>query len=138
MKRRILTLALIALAAVSTGARRRSVGVRACAALKADSVTLRYAGTTSGCATGNGLSCEIGETISVDLSAASYDVRCGSHQTTIRFGDAITRTVTTNGSLPSFAHQYGTAGGYVLEATVSNGHSTARATQLVLVGSPGY
>jgi hypothetical protein len=139
MKRKILTLALIALAAASIGAKRRSIGgARACAALKTENVVLRYAGSSSGCASGNGVACEIGETVSVDLTASGYDARCGAHQTTIRFGDATTRTVTTNGSLPSFAHQYGTAGGYLLEATVSNGHSTASTSQMVMVGSAGY
>ena len=134
MKRRILTLILIALAAASTGARRRSVGgTRPCAALKADNVVVVYTGGTSGCASGNEKNCQIGETISFAVTTAGYDAACGEHELVMRFGDARTETRSATGALPGFLHSYTSPGAYTIEATLSNGKSSVKSSQMLLV-----
>jgi PKD domain len=134
MKRKVLVLLVILLAATTLGARRRSVGgTRGCAALTASNLSVRYTGALSGCATGNATQCQIGEAITFDLSTLAYDTSCGEHQIVMRFGDARSDTRTATGKLPSFSHAYATAGGYAVEATVSNGSSSAKLSQMVMV-----
>lgn len=140
MNRKVLTLFLIALALTSVGARRRSVGgTRGCAALKTENLVVSFKGALSGCATGNATQCQIGEAISFELTTVAYDATCGDHQLVMRFGDARTESRTVKGSLPSFQHTYATAGGYAIEATVSNGASSVKSSQMLMVaGGDGY
>lgn len=137
LKRKRVTLVLIVLAVSSNGAaRRRAVGpIAACAALTPQNLSVRYTGSLSGCATGNSTQCQIGESITFQVSTLAYDAGCGEHQVVMRFGDTKSESRTVKGQLPSFQHAYASAGGYALEATVSNGHSSVKSSQMLMVSS---
>ena len=140
MKRRVLTLFLIvAVALMFVGAaRRRSVGgAHACGALKVENVIVTYKGMSSGCATGNGMNCQVGEQITFELTTFAYDAGCGEHQLVMRFGDSRSESRSVTGRLPSFEHSYASAGGYAIEATLSNGQSSVKSAQMLMVGGDG-
>jgi len=143
MTRNAVALLISVLALSGMGAKRRSVGPGvepqpACAALTPASAKMVFAGSTSGCVSGNGVPCEMGEIIAFEIVPTGYDAACGPHQVQVTFGDKSSWTTTTTNTFPSFVHTYEAIGGYAVEATLTNGRSSVKVSQSVTVTGPLY